>query len=91
MKLKLLTLFVVMGLILSACGAGSAEPAAGGEGGGTVVLILPEEPTTLNFYLADAAIVRQVADSTNWPCSPDLGASSISPTLRCDKPDVARS
>ncbi len=69
MKLKLLTLFVILGLVLSACGGGgnaeATEPAAGGGGGGTVTLILPEEPTTLNFYLADAAIVRQVADSTS--------------------------
>ena len=57
MKIKLLTLFVVLGLVLSACG--------GGGGGNTVTLILPEEPTTLNFFLADAAIVRQVADATS--------------------------
>jgi peptide/nickel transport system substrate-binding protein len=33
--------------------------------GGTVVLIIPEEPTTLNYFIADAAIVRQVADATS--------------------------
>lgn len=33
--------------------------------GGTVVLIIPEEPTTLNYYMSDAAIVRQVADATS--------------------------
>lgn len=69
MKIKLLTLFVILGLVLSGCGGGgnaeATEPAAGGGGGGTVTLILPEEPTTLNYYLADAAIVRQVADSTS--------------------------
>lgn len=69
MKLKLFTLFVVLGLVLSACSGGgpaeSGEPASGGGGGGTVVLILPEEPATLNYYLADAAIVRQVADATS--------------------------
>ena len=73
MKLRLFTLFVVLGLILSACSGGgggtaeATEPAASGDGGGggTVVLIIPEEPTTLNYYLADAAIVRQVADSTS--------------------------
>ncbi len=69
MKLKFLTLLVVMGLILSACGGGgnatATEPASGGEGsGGTVTLIIPEEPTTLNYFLADAAIVRQVAEAT---------------------------
>jgi peptide/nickel transport system substrate-binding protein len=31
--------------------------------GGTVVFILPEEPANLNQFLADAAIVRQVADA----------------------------
>ena len=75
MKLKFLTLFVVLGLVLSACGGGSAataepenvpatESAAGGGGGGTVTLIIPEEPTTLNYFLADAAIVRQAAEAT---------------------------
>jgi peptide/nickel transport system substrate-binding protein len=33
--------------------------------GGTVVLIIPEEPTTLNYYMSDAAITRQVADATS--------------------------
>ncbi len=38
-----------------------AEPATGG----TVTLIIPEEPTTLNYYMSDAAVVRQVADATS--------------------------
>ncbi len=59
MKLKLLTLFVVFGLVLSACGG--AGPSSSGQ---TVTLIIPEEPTTLNFFMADAAIVRQVAEAT---------------------------
>ncbi|MFZ2096955.1 MAG: peptide ABC transporter substrate-binding protein [Anaerolineales bacterium] len=33
--------------------------------GGTVALIIPEEPTTLNFYMTDAAVTRQVADATS--------------------------
>jgi peptide/nickel transport system substrate-binding protein len=78
MKTKLFTLLVLLGLVLSACGGGSApteapaappaeatEPATGGGGGGTVTLILPEEPTTLNYFLADAAIVRQAAEATS--------------------------
>lgn len=60
MKLKLLTLFVVFGLILSACGGG-AQSTSGGQ---TVTLIIPEEPTTLNYFLSDAAIVRQAAEAT---------------------------
>jgi len=82
MKLKLLTLFVIFGLVLSACGGGGSEaeneetaPAAEAvpsavesetqAGGGTVTLILPEEPANLNYFLADAAIVRQAADATS--------------------------
>lgn len=46
---------------------GEAEPTSAPAGeprpGGEIVLIIPEEPTTLNRYLADAAIVRQVADA----------------------------
>jgi peptide/nickel transport system substrate-binding protein len=46
--------------------AQTEEPAAPmEEGGGTVTLIIPEEPTTLNYFMADAAVVRQVADATN--------------------------
>ncbi len=81
MKLKFITLFVIIGLVLSACGGGgttaATEPAPGAGnapateppvssegGGGTVTLIIPEEPTTLNYFLADAAIVRQAAEAT---------------------------
>ena len=82
MKLKFITLFVIVGLILGACGGGgntttATEPAQGAGnapateppvssegGGGTVTLIIPEEPTTLNYFLADAAIVRQAAEAT---------------------------
>ena len=64
MKLKLSTLFILLGLILSACGGNVAatEPASGG--GGTVALIIPEEPAGLNRYLADAALVYQVSDAS---------------------------
>lgn len=68
MKLKLLTLLVILGLVLSACGGGgnapATEPVSDGERGGTVTLIIPEEPVTLNYFMADAAIVRQVAEAT---------------------------
>ena len=33
--------------------------------GGSVTLLIPEEPATLNYYAADAAIVRQVAEATS--------------------------
>lgn len=70
MKQKLFTWMVLLGLLLSACGAPAgnvpaAEPGSGeGGGGGTVVLIIPEEPAGLNRYLADAAIVYQVSDAS---------------------------
>ena len=77
MKRTLATLFIALVLLLSACGKGATQPPATAtpaaaattapvaKTGGTVVLILPEEPTTLNYYASDAAIVRQVADATS--------------------------
>ncbi len=85
----LMLLSLVLGGILTACGAtptpapppAPTEAAAplptetplptavidtsGGEvqRGGTVVYVIPEEPANLNQFLADAAIVRQVADA----------------------------
>lgn len=41
-----------------------AQPAEAASGG-QVVLIIPEEPALLNWYMADAAIVRQVADAVS--------------------------
>ena len=71
MKQKLFVMLVLLVLILSACGGGSvpgteppADDSEAGAGGGTVVLVIPEEPAGLNRYLADAAIVTQVADAT---------------------------
>jgi len=72
MKFKLFTLFVLLGLAVSACGgnvpatqpqAGATEPAVVAAGG-TVVLIIPEEPAGLNRYLSDAALTYQVSDAT---------------------------
>ena len=42
--------------------APAEEPVASG---GTVALIIPEEPTTLNYYMSDAAVTRQVAEATS--------------------------
>jgi len=72
MKKKVLILLFVFGLVLSACGGGtaatqppSATAAPAASAGGTVGLIIPEEPTTLNYFASDAAIVRQVAEATS--------------------------
>ena len=64
MKQKLFTLFVVFGLVLSACGGALPAPAEPAGRGGTVTFVISEEPAGLNRYLADAAIVRQVSDAT---------------------------
>lgn len=85
MKLRLFTLLILFGLLLSACAPAiqeapvvtaaateaplPVEPTEVAVGGptrsGTVVLIIPEEPTTLNYYMSEAAITRQVADATS--------------------------
>jgi peptide/nickel transport system substrate-binding protein len=84
MKIRLITLMILAGLLLSACATATTQAPVVTEAvtqapvaveptsappveaaGGTVVLIIPEEPTTLNYFLADAAIVRQVADATS--------------------------
>jgi peptide/nickel transport system substrate-binding protein len=43
----------------------TTAPPAATSSGGTVALIIPEEPTTLNYYMSDAAVTRQVADATS--------------------------
>jgi peptide/nickel transport system substrate-binding protein len=67
-KLMAIALMIFL-LALAGCAApqpGTAlDPVEPGEtAGGQVILIIPEEPATLNRYLADAAIVRQVSDAT---------------------------
>ena len=59
---KLLTLFVVLGLVLSACGGddpdeeggstGTTEPAEEKKSGGTVILAAEQEPESLNWLTA---------------------------------------
>jgi peptide/nickel transport system substrate-binding protein len=66
MRIRWLTFLIVLGLLLAACGTAATEeqPEAGSEPT-VVTLIIPEEPTTLNYYTSDAAITRQVADATS--------------------------
>jgi peptide/nickel transport system substrate-binding protein len=101
MKYKLLTLFVLLGLILSSCGGNVAatqppatspsvatEPATGG-GGGTVVLVIPEEPAGLNRYLADAAIVYQVSDASVIGLTTPNEKGEYAPRLATDLPTLS--
>lgn len=79
MKIRLFTLIVLLSVLITSCAPSATEqpvapvevsepeatevPAAAS--GGTITLIIPEEPTTLNFYTSDAAITRQIADATS--------------------------
>ena len=96
MKYKLLTLFVLLGLLLSSCGGNVAatqpgaatEPAAGG-GGGTVTLVIPEEPAGLNRYLADAAIVYQVSDASVIGLTTPNEKGEYTPRLAAELPALS--
>ena len=104
MKNKLFVILVALMLMLSACGGGSAatqppaeNPATGptviyesfAGGGGTVVFVISEEPAGLNRYLADAAIVRQVADATFIGLTMPNEKGEYAPRLAADLPTVS--
>jgi len=102
MKIKLFTILLVLGLLLVACGSGgnatqapaeepasATEPAVPEAGGGTVVLIIPEEPAGLNRYLADAAIVYQVSDATVIGLTQPNEKGEYVPRLAADFPAVS--
>jgi peptide/nickel transport system substrate-binding protein len=73
----LFLLLAAITMLVVACAAPAATPETMGEAGAgpepaspsaepsQVVLIIPEEPSTLNMYHAVEAIVQQVADATN--------------------------
>jgi peptide/nickel transport system substrate-binding protein len=65
--------------------AGDEVQATGGE----AVIILPEEPATLNPYLADAAIVEQVSDATVVGLSYVDDSGEIQPELAQEIPTIA--
>lgn len=95
-SVRLFTLLLLAALLVSACAAPAADtsapaPAAGeskATGGGQVVLIIPEEPATLNQYLAVAAIVRQVADATTAGLTTIDAAGNFQPVLAAELPTV---
>lgn len=68
----------------------TVEGTAPAASGGTVSLIIPEEPTGLNYYLADAAIVRQVADATSMTGLTTVDAKGeFLPVLATELPNAA--
>jgi peptide/nickel transport system substrate-binding protein len=99
--LKFVALVLLLALLASACSPPGGEPAAatessaapsaaGGEAstGGQVMLIIPEEPATLNQYLAVAAIVRQVADATTAGLTTVDADGNFAPVLAAELPTI---
>jgi len=105
MKNKLFVLLVLLTLIISACGGASNQsaateaPSSAGQSqateavpassGGTVVLIIPEEPAGLNRYLADAAVVRQVSDATAIGLTVPNEKGEYEPRLAAELPTIS--
>ena len=54
---------------------------------GQAVIFIPEEPASLNQYLAVAAIVRQVADAVSGPLAP-CPTGEFMPVLGGELPTV---
>ena len=88
MRIKIFALLIVLGLLLTACGS---APAVGGPagGGGTVSLIIPEEPAGLNRYLADAAIVYQVSDASVIGLTTPNEKGEYTPRLAAELPTIS--
>lgn len=89
-----LVVTLVLGALLMACAA--SPPAAQADdieslesivmSGGEAVILIPEEPPTLNPYLAAAAIVRQVADATVTGLTTVDGTGNFQPVLAAELP-----
>jgi peptide/nickel transport system substrate-binding protein len=65
------TLVIIFSFLLSSCGSSNRHESTQAvdiphksKYGGTITLIIPEEPSSLNPYLADALMVRQISDAT---------------------------
>ena len=98
MKFKLFTLFILLGLVVSACGGNVApqlrlqpgqrnQPSA--RVAGRVVLIIPEEPAGLNRYLSDAALTYQVSDASVIGLTTPNEKGEYAPRLAADLPTLS--
>lgn len=90
---KYLMALLILALFLALCTAPQRN-IAGPEvlataGGGQVVLLIPEEPITLNQYLAAAPIVRQVADATTAGLTTIDASGNFQPVLAAELPTLA--
>lgn len=89
----LLLLLIALSALLAACGAPAADsgaPAAesGADAASQAVLIIPEEPASLNQYHATAAIVRQVADAISAPLAAPDADGNFQPVLAAELPSL---
>ncbi len=85
--LQVLSLIGILALLVG-CAAPAATTTGTAEGGSTAssapsqaVLIIPEEPATLNQYHGDAAIIRQVADAVSAPLAVPNADGEFIPVL----------
>lgn len=88
---KYLLALLILALFLALCTAPQRN-VAGPQvlaGGGQVVLLIPEEPITLNPYLAVAPIVRQVADATTAGLTTIDASGNFQPVLAAELPTLA--
>ncbi len=83
---------VILCVAITACAAPQTETNAGEEtsstSGGQAILLIPEEPATLNQYLAVAAIVRQVADATTTGLTTVDADGNFQPMLAAELPTL---
>jgi peptide/nickel transport system substrate-binding protein len=93
LPVRLLAPLTLLILLIAGCAPPGGEPATTSQesttdGGGQVVAIIPEEPATLNQYLAVAAIVRQVADATTAGLTTIDADGNFVPVLAAELPTV---
>src|SRR5262245_50282676 len=69
--------------------AATEAPAVSAGGGGTVVLVIPEEPAGLNRFVADEAIVYQVSDATVIGLTTPNEKGEYEPRLAADLPTIS--
>ncbi len=88
----LLLLLALIALLAACAGPAADSGEAAGEAAegepSRAVLIIPEEPASLNQYHATAAIVRQVADAVSGPLAAPDANGDFQPVLAAEIPTV---
>lgn len=89
MNRRILIFCLALLLAIAGCAAPQATAPTSSDGdGGQAILIIPEEPATLNQYLAVAAIVRQVADATTAGLTTVDADGNFLPVLAAELPTL---